>query len=97
MMMVCWELRLDDVHRAVEQLHDACAIDGDSRRASTAAWLDGLFADVVGEKTFRQKVGQALMLYTGGMGSFQDVGSATMAAAVDALHSALRAAARAYP
>lgn len=90
--MARWQSRLEDVRRAVDQLHDACAIEGDARRASTALWLEGLFAEVTNADELQQSARQALTLYAGGMGSFQDVGSATMAAAVDALPSVLRAA-----
>ncbi|XKH53659.1 hypothetical protein LG284_01060 [Citricoccus nitrophenolicus] len=92
-----WQSRLDDVRRAVEQLRDACATDGDARRASTAAWLEGLFAEVTSANELRQSAQQALALYAGGMGSFQDVGSATMAAAVATLRSTLRVALSAHP
>ena len=92
-----WHSQLDDVHRAVEQLHDACASGGDARRASTAVWLDGLFAAVTSADQLRQNARQALVLYAGGMGSFQDVGSASMAVAVDSLRSALRVASTAGP
>lgn len=92
--MARWRSQLDAVRRAVEQLRDACATEGDARRASTAAWLEGLFADVASDKELRLSARQALTLYAGGMGSFQDVGSATMAAAVDTLRSTLRVAMR---
>lgn len=87
-----WQSRLEDVHRAVEQLRDACTIEGDARRASTALWLEGLFAAVTNADELQKSARQALTLYAGGMGSFPDVGSATMAAAVDSLPSVLRAA-----
>ncbi|GAA4896665.1 hypothetical protein GCM10025789_13090 [Tessaracoccus lubricantis] len=89
-----WQSRLDGVRRAIEQLRDACAVDGDSRRASTADWLEGLFADVAGADALRRRAREALALYSGGTGSFQDVGSAAMAGAVDALYASLRAASR---
>lgn len=89
-----WQSRLDNVRHAVAQLRDACATDGDARRAFTAAWLEGLFTTVTSAKELRQSARQALALYAGGMGSFQDVGSATMAAAVDTLRTTLRVAMR---
>jgi hypothetical protein len=97
MAVARWQSRRDNVGRAVEQLRDASATDGDARRASTAAWLEELFADVTSAQELRQSAQQALVLYAGGMGSFQDVGSATMAAAVDTLRSTLRIALSAHP
>ncbi|WP_306231747.1 hypothetical protein [Agrococcus beijingensis] len=93
--MVRWQSQLDDVRRAIERLRDACAADGDSRRRSTAAWLEELFVDVADADALRQGAREASLLYVGGMGSFQDVGSARVAAEVDALRLALRAATRA--
>lgn len=93
-LMVRWQSGLDDVRRAIAELHDACAIDGDSHRASTAEWLDELFADVADAETLRRRAREARRLYAGGMGSFSDVGTAPMDAAVESLRSALRAAAR---
>lgn len=90
--VTCWQSRLHDVRRAVEQLRDAGAMESDARRASTAVWLEGLFADVASAEELEQSARQGLTLFSGGMGSFQDVGSATMAGAVDELASVLRAA-----
>ncbi|MCH1882521.1 hypothetical protein [Agrococcus sp. ARC_14] len=87
-----WQAQLDDVRRAIAQLRAACAADGDARRASSADWLGGLFEDVADAESLQQSARQALGLYTGGMGSFHDVGTATMASAVDALRTTLHSA-----
>lgn len=91
---MAWKVELGEVLRAVEQLREACAVDEDARRASTATWLAELFAEVTDAGSLRQSAREALTLYTGGAGSFQDVGSSTMAASVDELHSALLGASR---
>lgn len=86
-----WQSHLDNVRAAIVHLRKASQADGDVQRASTADWLEALFADVTNLVELRTATGRALTLYRGGMGSFQDVGTATMAAAVDDLNSALHA------
>ena len=90
--MARWQAELDDVRRAIAQLRAACAVDGDARRASSADRLDGLFADVADVESLQQSALEALRFYRGGMGPFQDVGTATMAAAVDGLRDTLHSA-----
>lgn len=63
-----------------------------SQRSHRAGWLDSLFADIETPAQLRESANEALKLYRGGMGSFQDVGTAVMAQAVDGLHAALGAA-----
>lgn len=86
-----WQSHLDNVRAAIVHLRKASQADGDVQRASTADWLDALFADVTNAVELRTSTGRALTLFRGGMGSFQDVGTATMSAAVGHLNSALRA------
>lgn len=92
-----WQVRLDDVRSAVEQLRGACAVDGEARRAMTVTWLEELFADVSSAPVLRQRAREALTLYAGGMGSFSDVGTAIMGEAVEGLRVALRRAALTGP
>lgn len=82
--------QLDDVRGAIAQPRATCAADGDAQRALAAEWLEGLFADVAGTDALRRNARQALGLDTGGMGSFPEVGTSTMDAAVDALRATLR-------
>lgn len=83
---------LDEVREAIATLHRAVVHDRDSRRSHTADWLDSLFSDIETPAQLRESANEALKLYRGGMGSFQDVGTAVMAQAVDGLHAALGAA-----
>lgn len=87
-----WQLQLKNVRRAVQQLGEACSLENDERRAVTAVWLEELFAEVTSAEELAGNARQALALYKGGMGSFQDVGSARMASAVHALARELHAA-----
>lgn len=83
---------LDEIREAIATLHRAVAHDRDSQRSHTADWLDSLFADIDTPAQLREAANEALKLYRGGMGSFQDVGTAVIAQAVDGLHTALGAA-----
>lgn len=87
-----WQSQLHDVRAAIEQVRVAAAAGEDPRHAATANSLETLFAHVTSADELQRAARQATRLYTGGMGSFQDVGSATLAAAVDKLNSALREA-----
>ena len=83
---------LAEIHAAIAKLHRAAAHDQDLRRDHVASWLDDLFVDIKTREQFSEASGEALGLYRGGMGSFQDVGTAVMAEAVDGLNRALHAA-----
>ncbi|HLS49879.1 MAG TPA: hypothetical protein VK024_07775 [Actinomycetaceae bacterium] len=87
-----WHSRLHDVRVAIKQLANAAAAGEHPQHADTADSLEALFADISSAEEFHRAVRQATRLYTGGMGSFQDVGSAAVAGAVERLHSALREA-----
>ncbi|MGO2052982.1 DUF6966 domain-containing protein [Glutamicibacter sp. 287] len=86
------ERTLIEIRAAIAKLHRAAAHDRDPQRAHAAHWLDGLFENVESRAQLREASRQALELYRGGMGSFQDVGTAVMAEAVDGLRHALSAA-----
>lgn len=83
---------LAEIHAAIAKLHRAAAHDQDSRRDHVANWLDDLFVEIKAREQLSDASDEALGLYRGGMGSFQDVGTAVMAEAVDGLNRALHAA-----
>lgn len=85
-----WQAKLYDVRSAVEQLREVCAAEDDVRRAATATLLAGMFADIDSPPALRKGAREALTLYAGGMGSFSDVGTASMDRAVQILRVALR-------
>lgn len=89
-----WQPRLEAVHRAIDQLYEACEVDGDASRSWVVDRLDELFSDVTDARTLRQRARSGLGFYVGGMGSFQDVGTSIMGDAVDTLRLALHRAAR---
>lgn len=86
------EQALGRIRAAIEKLHLAAAQDHDAQRAHAARWLDGLFEDVESREQLREAARKALELDRGGMGSFQDVGTAVMDDAVSGLRRALGSA-----
>ncbi|MUN05610.1 hypothetical protein [Agromyces luteolus] len=76
---------------AIAQIRSAATIEGDearSRSAEIAVRFDGITT----QAELRDAARESLRLYRGGMGSFQDVGSSTMAEAVARLVRSLRRA-----
>ncbi|GAA3300141.1 hypothetical protein [Glutamicibacter nicotianae] len=83
------EKRLREIRQAISKLREAAAMDGDAQRAGVAQSLDELFGQVSTRKELRAATAQAMRLYRGGMGSFQDAGTPAMGDAVDGLRRAL--------
>lgn len=81
---------LEDLDRALAGLRAAAAADGDDHRARVADWVEGLFAGTRHRAEIRTAAARALTLWRGGMGSFQDVGTAVMSEAVGQLREALQ-------
>ena len=63
-------------------------------RGAVARNLAARFSGVTDRSTLRAAARESLALFRGGMGSFQDVGTASMADAVERLHRALSGASR---
>jgi hypothetical protein len=80
----------DEIIAAIAEVRAAALWGQDEQRAHAADWLDGLFANVTDRPGLREASAQALTLYRGGMGSFQDVGYEAAGNAVDRLRVALR-------
>jgi hypothetical protein len=79
----------DEIIAATAELRRVAQAEHDERSASVADWLDGRFAGVTDEHSLHEASAEALTLYRGGMGSFQDVGSAASAHVVGELCVAL--------
>lgn len=90
-----WATRLRDVHEAIRTLRVASLADEDPQRFDVADVMERRFANIADARALRQNAREALTLWwRGGMGSFQDTGSAIMSRAVDGLRDALRMAKR---
>lgn len=83
---------LEEVRDAIAQLRAAATHNNDTRRGEVADWLTSQFDCIDNPRDIRTTAANALHLYRGGMGSFQDTGTAAMDAAVNRLHVALRRA-----
>ncbi|WP_345077394.1 hypothetical protein [Brachybacterium paraconglomeratum] len=88
---------LDEIRLAITQLHLAAHIDADDARGTVATSLEKRFSGISERGELRDSARRSLLLYRGGMGSFQDVGSAVMFEAVERVHRALSRAARRWP
>ena len=75
---------------AVDELRTVAALGHDDARVSVAVQLADLFAGLVTALEVRAASRDALALWRGGMGSFQDVGNADAEHAVERLRRALR-------
>lgn len=91
-MRLRYSAALAELHAAVEELAAAAAEMQDEPRAYTARWLARNLAQVDDRDELRACAREALGLYRGGMGSFQDVGDAVTDHAVTRLRRALHAA-----
>ena len=88
-MLMNFENILSEVFAAIEELHLTAITNQDKSRKSVAIVLKEDFSLVTNKKELRDTARHALMLYRGGMGSFQDVGDALTDHAVKRLARAL--------
>ena len=80
---------LDEIRHAIVQLRAAATHDNDVSRGEVADRLGRQFDGIDNPRELRTTAANALHLYRGGMGSFQDTGTAVMDAAVNRLRHAL--------
>ena len=78
-----------EIIAAVAELCAVARAEQDKQRIEVADWLDEQFTDIADPGVLLEATRNALTLYQGGMGSFQDVGTAISAHAVSRLRSAL--------
>lgn len=83
------EQLLHEIRGAVDQLSRTARAEQDSSRGAVARNLAVMFSSVTDRAALREAARESLALFRGGMGSFQDVGTAPMADAVERLHRAL--------
>jgi hypothetical protein len=79
----------DEIIAAAAELRTVARAEQDKQRIEVADWIDQQFIDVADPGVLLEATRSALTLYQGGMGSFQDVGTAASAQAVSRLRSAL--------
>lgn len=79
----------DEIIAAAAELRAVARAEQDKQRIEAVDWLDEQFTDIADPGVLLEATRDALTLYQGGMGSFQDVGTAASAHAVSRLRSAL--------
>ena len=79
----------DEIIAAAAELRAVARAEPDKQRIEVADWLDEQFIDIADPGVLLEATRNALTLYQGGIGSFQDVGTAASAHAVSRLRSAL--------
>lgn len=79
----------DEIIAAAEELRAVARAEQDKQRIGVADWLDDQSIDIADLGALLEATRNALTLYQGGMGSFQDIGTAASAHAVSRLRSAL--------
>jgi hypothetical protein len=79
----------DEVIAAVAELRAVACAEQDKHRIEVADWLDEQFMDLADPRALLEATRNALTLYQGGMGSFQDVGTGASSQAVSRLRTAL--------
>lgn len=83
------EQLLVEIRGALDQLSRTARTEQDASRGAVARNLAVMFSSVTDRAALRDAARESLTLFRGGMGSFQDVGTAPMADAVERLHRAL--------
>lgn len=81
---------LDDIISAIADVRAVAEAQGDESRKYTAGYLEGLFVDVTDRRSLRRAAGRALGVYSGGSGSFSDVGGPEQYRVIEQLRVALR-------
>ncbi|MBF4634665.1 hypothetical protein ITJ38_09655 [Agreia pratensis] len=79
-----------EIVSAIAEVRAVAKTEGDKAREDASDWLDELLIDVDDRQGLREASARGLSLYRGGMGSFQDAGSAASAHAISRLRVALR-------
>ena len=80
---------VDKIIAAIAELRAVARSEHDERRARVADRLDELFADATDVHSLQEAAAEDVGMYSGGTGSFQDVGSPASAHVVDELYVAL--------
>ncbi|ATG55866.1 hypothetical protein CFK41_14570 [Brachybacterium ginsengisoli] len=88
------EQLLLEIRGAVDQLAGTARAERDAARGTVARHLADKYSDITDRATLREAARGSQALFRGGMGSFQDVGTAEMHDAVERLRRALSRAAR---
>ena len=86
------EQLLVEIRGALDQLSRTAQAERDSSRGAVARNLAVTFSGAMDRAALREAARDSLALFRGGMGSFQDVGTAPMADAVERLHRGLSGA-----
>lgn len=81
---------VEEIRRAIEQLHSAAVHDEDVQRRRSAEQLERRFTDIVNPDDLRAAARDGLRMYSGGMGAFQDAGTPAVASAIARLSEGLR-------
>jgi len=84
--------RVEEIQSAIAQLRSAAIRDHDPRRSQSAERLELQFTSITSSQELRLAARDALRLYAGGMGSFQDAGTSEVDSAITRLGRALRQA-----
>ena len=79
----------DEIIAAAAELRTVARTEQDRQRIEVANWLDEQFIGISDPRGLLEATRNALTLYQGGMGSFQDVGTGASSHAVDQLRTAL--------
>jgi hypothetical protein len=79
----------DEILAAVAELRAVARAEQDKQRIEVADWLDEQFIGIADLRVLLEATRNALTLYQGGMGSFQDVGTRASSHAVCRLNTAL--------
>lgn len=83
---------VEEIQSAIAQLRSAAIRNNDLRRRRSAEQLELRFAGITNSQDLHSAARDALRLYAGGMGSFQDAGTSEVDSAVARLGEALRQA-----
>ncbi|ACL38943.1 hypothetical protein Achl_0948 [Pseudarthrobacter chlorophenolicus A6] len=83
------EVFRDEIIAVAAELRAVARSEQDKQRIEVADWLDEQFIGISDPRVLREATRNALTLFQGGMGSFQDVGTEASAHAVSRLRSAL--------
>lgn len=78
-----------EIIAAIAELRDVACAEQDKHRIDVAVWLDEQFSDPTGPSALLEATRNALTLYQGGMGSFQDAGTGASSQAISRLRTAL--------